>query len=519
MNRGLPTFRSSLAATLLFAAAPAVHANFTFQPGHDPDLGFNAVSWWNFGSAGSELWETEIQQMFDHGFREVSISPVRFVTPGTGVIPQSTQRGPELSHIAAGISRAKNLGMAVTVNPFVEVENFQYWRGFYDPTPGSTEAQAFWSDYTNYVLDVASLSQSLGVEALTIGTELKTLSRNSGHNADWTALIDAVDAVFTGDIGYAANWDNYDHPNVTATIWDHPAIDFIGIDAYFRIVSPLEADNSGPASFEDLVESRWNSLIDGVILPFAEARQTGSGLPVKFTEYGATPFNRGIAIASDGTTPDVDEQLKGFRGLLRALDGRADDITAMHVWQWGMPGTTGSEFHIDPTLDRNLSGGFDESLNTPLGQMLADFVSHPSLLGDFDADGALTANDIDLLTSNLGNPAFDLTGDGLVNGEDHAYLVEALIGTVFGDANLDLTVDLIDLSTLASSFDGPGTWALGDFSGNGFVDLIDLSRLASNFGYHGANVPEPTALATTFLLTFCIRRRRITFNESITLGG
>ncbi|WP_428387662.1 glycoside hydrolase family 113 [Mucisphaera sp.] len=475
----------------IFAAGSSAHANLTFQPGHDPKLGFNAVSWWNFGN-GSELWETEIQQMFDHGFREVSISPVRYVTPGVGVIPQSSQRGPELSHIAAGITRAKSLGMTVTVNPFVEVENFQYWRGFYDPAPGSNEAQTFWSDYTNYVIDVATLSESLGVEALTIGTELKTLSRNTGHNPNWTALIDAVDTVFTGDIGYAANWDNYDHPNVAATIWDHPAIDFIGVDAYFRIVSPQEADNSSSAGFEDLVENRWNSLIDNAILPFANARQAGTGLPVKFTEYGATPLNRGIAIASNGTNPDVDEQLKGFRGLLKALDGRADDINAVHVWQWGMPGTTGSEFHIDPTLQTNLSGGFDESLNTALGQMLSDFVSSPAIPGDFNTDGLLTAADIDLLTNSTTDPAFDLTGDGIVDATDLTTLVEELIGTAFGDANLDGNVDLIDLSTLAVHFGGPGGWADGDFSGNGAIELSDLSRLATSFGFSATSVPEPT---------------------------
>src|SRR5262245_7566324 len=102
-----------------------------YEPGIDPGVGFNLVSWSNFGATGNQVWQNAVQAAFDAGFDEVSLSPVRYYTPGTGAIVTTSSSGPELSHIAAGVVRAKQLGMRVTVNPFVEPVNFTQWRGFY----------------------------------------------------------------------------------------------------------------------------------------------------------------------------------------------------------------------------------------------------------------------------------------------------------------------------------------------------------------------------------------------------
>ncbi|WP_428389431.1 hypothetical protein [Mucisphaera sp.] len=117
--------------------------------------------------------------------------------------------------------------------------------------------------------------------------------------------------------------------------------------------------------------------------------------------------------------------------------------------------------------------------------------------GDFDNSGTLDIADLDLLYAALGttNTTFDLDASGTIDADDTRVWIENLYGTVLGDANLDRTVDLIDLSLLASSFNTTGTWGTGDFSADNTVDLIDLSLLASNFGQSAPNpIPEPSAL-------------------------
>ncbi len=74
--------------------------------------------------------------------------------------------------------------------------------------------------------------------------------------------------------------------------------------------------------------------------------------------------------------------------------------------------------------------------------------------------------------------------------------------TILGDANLDKTVNVLDLTPLASAFGGMGLWQDGDFNGDKIVNVLDLTPLAANFGtsaplggLSAGAVPEPSTLA------------------------
>ncbi|QDU70824.1 pentapeptide repeat-containing protein [Mucisphaera calidilacus] len=76
-----------------------------------------------------------------------------------------------------------------------------------------------------------------------------------------------------------------------------------------------------------------------------------------------------------------------------------------------------------------------------------------------------------------------------------------------GDANLDNTVDLLDLAILADSFNtsDDAYWWTGDFNEDLAVDLLDLSILAANFGT--TNVPAPATLTISALALMITARR------------
>src|SRR5262249_13394454 len=73
--------------------------------------------------------------------------------------------------------------------------------------------------------------------------------------------------------------------------------------------------------------------------------------------------------------------------------------------------------------------------------------------------------------------------------------------TLYGDANLDGTVDTVDFNNLASNFSLAGNWSQGDFNFDGVVDTVDFNLLASNFSQSLAaptidsHVPEPIGVA------------------------
>lgn len=112
-------------------------------------------------------------------------------------------------------------------------------------------------------------------------------ARLDGH---WRELIAAVREVYSGPLGYAANFDQYHEVG----FWD--ALDVMGINAYFELRSKL-LPNENELSDEELEERLYPLLVDGwneVLGGIAEFRREqglgddGRDLPVVFTEMGFT---------------------------------------------------------------------------------------------------------------------------------------------------------------------------------------------------------------------------------------
>jgi hypothetical protein len=112
--------------------------------------------------------------------------------------------------------------------------------------------------------------------------------------------------------------------------------------------------------------------------------------------------------------------------------------------------------------------------------------------GDLSGDGAIDATDLDLLAAALrssGGAAFDLNGDQQLDGQDWEFLVVDILGTSFGDSNLDGWFDSADFVSVfqagqyEDAVDGNGTWETGDWNGDGEFDSSDLVFVFQWGGY------------------------------------
>lgn len=112
-----------------------------------------------------------------------------------------------------------------------------------------------------------------------------------------------------------------------------------------------------------------------------------------------------------------------------------------------------------------------------------------SLPGDFNADQMVDGADIDLLFATLQEGAADLLFDvdesGTVTSADVTFLVVTLLGTNFGDTDLDGDIDTGDLTQAIIHFTSAGgegkSWSDGDNDGDGDVDTGDLTTAIINF--------------------------------------
>ena len=139
----------------------------------------------------------------------------------------------------------------------------------------------------------------------------------------------------------------------------------------------------------------------------------------------------------------------------------------------------------------------DNIANSDLGvllkwSLLVDFAPEP--VGNLNHDADVDADDIDLLYANYGssNPSYDLDSDGNTDLGDVDYLVHNVLGTRYGDVDLDLDMDINDFNAIRANFDLLGEnlfsgWRMGNLDGDTDVDISDVLTLVMNFAPLGFN--------------------------------
>jgi hypothetical protein len=149
-----------------------------------------------------------------------------------------------------------------------------------------------------------------------------------------------------------------------------------------------------------------------------------------------------------------------------------DEVTYDDQTPWPMP-VAG-----DPIIRRaSMFFGNDGNLWTHS----STFDLGDNVYGDFNGDDVADAYDIDLLFDAVNrisqNPDFVLSGTRPTADEfEIDFYVRDLLGTEFGDANLDGAVDAIDFGIWSNHKFQPCTgWASADFNGDGKTDVSDFN--------------------------------------------
>jgi hypothetical protein len=171
------------------------------------------------------------------------------------------------------------------------------------------------NNYTDYIMHLARLADSLDIDMFCIGTELNLVVQN--RPAYWVYLINSVRSVYRGKIIYAANWDDYQK----VLFWDK--LDYIGVDGYF----PLS--KSETPSVKEIV-SGWQSHIVEL-----EKYRATLNKDIIFTEVGYKsvdqcanePWN------STSTKVNLQAQSNALQGFFEAFNNKTW-FAGVFLWKW-----------------------------------------------------------------------------------------------------------------------------------------------------------------------------------------
>ena len=226
-----------------------------------------------------------------------------------------------------------------------------------------------------------------------------------------------------------------------------------------------------------------------VVLSFNPANPANAARLDAFrTQYG---LNETIAIQGGygGQLRDNGERVQLQRGMQPPLQPTVahlyeDELIYDNVAPWGASAAGGGDSlqRRAPAFFGGTSSSWSAGPPTP-GNV--DF--RGNTIGDLNADGEVTASDINVLQNavqaNTNVLYYDLNDDSSVDAGDVNFLVQDILGTFLGDTQLDGRVDPADLNRVGMHWlrANIAGWEQGDFTGDGRVDVNDLNLLATNW--------------------------------------
>lgn len=231
---------------------------------------------------------------------------------------------PAVASIADAVSRWQGMHpfdpeVTVLLKVHIDVDTGE-WRGKIKPS----DPVAWFESYKAFLMPYVVQAEFQNVKQLSVGTELAGLVE---HEDLWRGLIGEVRKVFSGELVYAASWD--EAPMVP--FWD--ALDFVGVNFYAPVAT------RDPSSRFDLLAG-WQPWLDRIRLLH---KQTDKNIIL--TEIGYRSIDGAAQHPYDferDAAVDMEEQADLYWAAMQAV-GDKPWIEGMHWWNWLIDSTPGAE--------------------------------------------------------------------------------------------------------------------------------------------------------------------------------
>ena len=291
--------------------------------------GFGILSQWS-GALSSSAATAAFADIAATGSNSVALDPELLVQNSTSsTLVTSATKSTSDASLISGIKAAQATGLTVLLEPIVTGLD-----GTLSYALQPADTNTFFASYKAAIIHLATIAQQTGVDTLSLGTEMGTLT-GSKYRAQWLDIIAAVRQVYAGKLTYKAAANEAG----SVSFWDK--LDLIGVNAYM----PLSA--SSDPSVADMVKAwttpsadpYWAKALNGEsILDFMHSLSTTYGKQVLITEIGYRSIT-GTAInpgdwQTAGTANDT-AQAKAYLAMMQAIYSQGGSwLAGLTLWDY-----------------------------------------------------------------------------------------------------------------------------------------------------------------------------------------
>ncbi|MFQ5600075.1 MAG: hypothetical protein ACE5G2_05935 [Candidatus Krumholzibacteriia bacterium] len=266
---------------------------------------------WTPGGYGTTAAADELQALASTGASSLWIIATGYQVDATATtVVTDAGRTPTADSVRRAAEVAAGAGLDVAIKPHVDLDDGA-WRGTIDPV----DVAAWFDSYHDFLLPWADLAADIGAVQFVVGTELAGTVKHEGL---WRETIRLVRARFTGQLTYAASWDEASRIG----FWD--ALELVGVNAYFPV-----ANRADPSRFEIL--AGWQPWLDRLEILH---RQTSRDILITEIGYRSVDGAGMHPYRFDNTgTLDLQEQADLYWAALQAT-GEQPWMTGLVWWNW-----------------------------------------------------------------------------------------------------------------------------------------------------------------------------------------
>ncbi len=313
--------------------------------------GFNYPAFYDGGYENAD----SLASLAATGSNSVALEDEYGIDTSTGMIVTDANYTDSIASLEATAAEAKADGQQVMVRPLIDFLDPSIdggmtgdFRGYFNPTGAAKDT--FFSSYKTILVQQATAAQQAGASVFCIGTELDQLT-GPDNLSQWTGIIQAVRAVFTGKLTYSADWDDNTSPwqyggvpvgtgdiKTQVSFWSQ--LDYVGIDEYAplsdaakpTLAQLVQGWEAAPTIAEVAAVTGTQSLIQ-----YYDGVAAALGKPLFFTELGYEDATDAASQPFGTSTNTVDQPLQAelyqaFETAWKADGGTA--LTGVNFWNW-----------------------------------------------------------------------------------------------------------------------------------------------------------------------------------------